>query len=113
MASLSRIVSMFVGLSVLLAGCGGRANVAYPLIDDVSFQVRTVKMEDNRYNAVGSRTLRGAEGMIDPAGETRKIMDAIETTMQQICSPRRAVLVAREVQPLVIAINTLFDCVKA
>lgn len=112
MADLTRFGIGATLLSFILAGCAGNAQIDYPYLHDASFQVRTFKMENNRYNAVGSRTERGAEGMLDPGGEAQKIMDAIKQTMDQICAPRNAVLVASEVQPLVIAINTLFDCVK-
>ena len=98
-------------LSAFIASCGGKANVQYPDVGDTSFQVRTFKLEKHRYNAVGSRTVRGTEGMTDPAGETRRIMEAIENTMAGICAPRTAILRGQEVEAMVIAVNTLYDCV--
>lgn len=102
-----------VSLLLLIAGCGGKAKVQYPMVDDSPFQVRTFKVEKHRYNAVGSRAERGTQGMTDPEGEIRRIMEAIQATMNDICDDRRAVLRAREIESLVIAINTLYDCIEA
>lgn len=111
MADLGRPALAFMLAALLLAGCGGKAKVQYPLIDGTEFQVRTFKIEKHKYNAVGSRKDRGPAGMIDPAGEVTKIMAAIQSTMAGICAPGTAVLEGSEVQPLVIAINTLYLCV--